>query len=195
MLPDFANILSNPYFAKFFALWQSNRIGEDLPSRQNIKLRELAGFVENMLVYNWDGDTRLTSRIMGEQVAERVKLAPQDVNWMDHIAADMIIASKHWWNDLYNQPCAGAMEYSMSYMDGNCKIGQALFLPVQHANGQLHVYALNQASNVYRVDQPRSSFMIGSDLLKTCFFNIGFGLPGSGGDIISHKISDSAGPA
>lgn len=187
-MQDFADLLQQPEFDRFFKFWQSARQGPELPQRQEISLRELAPYLERMLVYEWDGDAHLGCRIIGSRVEERVNLNTQSINWMDHIAADLIDISKQWWNGLYAQPCAGAMEYSIRYQDGACKMGQCLFLPVRPASGQMQVFALNCVGEVYRLDSAKGSFTIGADRLKTRYFDIGFGLPDDKGDIVVHKI-------
>ena len=189
LLPDFSDLLQQPDFGGFLKVWQSARQGAELPRRQELSLRDMAPYLERMLVYEWDEDARLSSRIMGSDVQERVKLSAQSLNWMDHIAADLVDISKQWWNGLYAQPCAGAMEYSIGYLDGKCKLGQCLLLPVRPVSGQLQVFALNYVDDIYRIDPDPDSLTIGADRLKTCYYDIGFDLPDDAEDIVVHKMN------
>lgn len=187
MFSDLKDIWAMPEFADFWEIWQAAREGGDIPQRRDISLRSLSRHIENMLVYDWDKKSVLSCRIMGGHIQERVKFSDKKTNWMDHIADELVPASKAWWTRLYDQPCAGAMDYSISYLNGHKKLGQGLFLPVRQPNHSIQVYALQFASEIYQVDEPTSRFLIGEDRLKMLFIDIGFGVPDDDDEVVVYR--------
>lgn len=153
-------------------MWLAARSDGAAPRRSDINMRSLAPFLENMLLYQWDGIEHLRCRVMGGNVQDRVQFSPQDTNWIEHIASDLVPASKSWWTELYDRNGAGAMEYSITYTSGDCRMGLALFMPVRHKNEEIHVFSMQAASPVYRVSEQTEGFIIGEDLLRTVHIDI-----------------------
>lgn len=187
MRPELQDILTDPSFADFFAAWQKARGGDDLPNRRDISMRDLAPFAEHMLLYEWDGGTNLHCRLMGASVTDRIKVNATSLNWLDAISHDMLAASIDWWNTVQKTPCAGAMEYSVAYLDGSCKIGQSLFLPVRRRSGDIHILALNAAYGTYQVEPSRDQIKLAGDCLLTSYIDVGFGAPNGSNVVTTHK--------
>lgn len=190
MAPDLVDILEDESFGTLYQVWQRARSGTGLPHQRDIRMQDLAQFAEHLLIYHWDRKGRLTCRLMGDNVAERVKIYRPDINWMELVSRDMIPASTAWWNAVYDTPCAGAMHYSFGYIDGTNRIGQSLYLPVLRQRGETHIMAMNVSYGIYRVDAQRDMMVIGADCLMTSFIDVGFGIPKGRPHVTVHKRLD-----
>lgn len=192
MESDLHTLLKKPGFKEVWHLWLSAHAGGSLPRREDLGMRPFAPYLENMLLYQWDCVDFLRCRVMGGNIQDRVQFGPQDVNWIDRISPDVVPVSKTWWNDLYQRRCAGAMEYSLVYANGDRRMGLALFMPVVSQQGDTQVLSFQEASPVYRLSSPTNMFVIGDEFLRTVHIDVSPEKAVIVGPITEHKRIERA---
>ena len=192
MESDLHKLLNRPGFKEVWHLWLSAHSGGSLPRRENLGMRPFTPYLENMLLYQWDCAGLLRCRVMGSNVQERVQFGPKDVNWIDRVCPDVVPASKTWWNGLYDKSCAGAMEYSLVYGNGDRRMGLALFMPVLSQQTEIQVLSFQEASPVYRLSSPTNKFVIGDEFLRTVYIEVSPQNVVTMGPITEHKRTEQA---
>ena len=170
-------MLEDPLFSSFFQAWEKLRTNGSVPNRSDVKLQDFAPFAADLLIYDLYSPTDLRSRLMGSRVTERVKFHGNDVNWLDLVCPSVRKAGELWWNSLINTPCAGIMQFSTRFLNGTNRLARAMLLPIIGPEGQTLLLTLNQATNVFRVDDAEGKILISADCFQTLYIDIGFGLP------------------
>lgn len=188
MEKDFTRAVKGASFRRFFECWQAARVGNDLPTRKAITLRDFAAFASDLLIYEMPEPGVLHCRLMGEHISNRVKIYDREINWLDLVADDMRPAGVVWWSNLFTLPCAGMMQFSTGFLNGTNRISQAYLLPIQHAQGEVHLLGLAAASLVYADGEPRDRLIISDHCFQTKFIDIGFGMPDDLPDASDHKV-------
>lgn len=191
MEKDFTQIVDAVLFRRFFEAWQKLRVGDALPARKAVSLRDFAPFAADLLIYELPTPDFLNCRLMGSHVSDRVKIGNADLNWFDFIVPDMVEDSKIWWGSLFSTPCAGVMQFSTGFLNGTSRISQAMLLPVQTEQGQIHLLTLSNASSVYAAGEPREKLIILHDCSQVKSIDVGFGLPDGIPERIDYKVLDA----
>lgn len=192
MVEDFTRTVHEFSFRRFFDSWQAARVGDDLPARKAITLRDFAPFVSDLLIYEHPQPGILQCRLMGEHISDRVKIYNRHVNWLDLVADDMHVAGTAWWSSLFAVPCAGVMQFSTGFLNGTNRISRAYLLPIQHAPGVVHLLGLASASDVYETGNPREKLIISEHCFQTKYVDIGFGIPADLPEASDHKVLKNA---
>ncbi len=187
MVEDFTLTVNETSFRRFFDSWQAARVGDDLPMRKAITLRDFAPFASDLLIYEQPEPGVLHCRLMGEHISDRVKIYNRNINWLDLVADDMRQIGAEWWNSLFATPCAGVMQFSTGFINGTNRISRAYLLPVQHAPGVVHLMGLASASDVYEAGQPREALIVSEHCFQSKYVDIGFGIPADLPEASDHK--------
>lgn len=164
-------------FRSFLQTWQEARDGADIPFRNKIKLKEFAGFAENLVIYQRKGRRDLRYRLTGTQVAERVDNIGPEVNLFDFFVPDTLDDAELWWNELFDQPCGGMMDFSMAYPDGAVREVITLLLPIKTETERDMILSLHVIGDLIRLQKPMDHVLVANDYVVGHYFDIGFGLP------------------
>lgn len=171
------DLLAKEPFKTFLQAWQNARDDADIPFRHRIELRAFAGFAENLVIYQRKGRRDLRYRLTGTQVAERVDYIGPDVNLFDLFVQDTLDDAELWWNELFDRPCGGMMDFSMAYPDGAVREVMTLLLPIKTESERDMILALHEIGDLIRVQKPMEHVLVASDYVVGHYFDIGFGLP------------------
>lgn len=170
-------LLANKPFKSFLQTWQEARDGADIPFRSKIKLKEFAGFAENLVIYQRRGRRDLRYRLTGSQEAERVDNIGPEVNLFDLFVPDTLDDAELWWNALFDQPCGGMMDFSMDYPDGTVREVITLLLPIKTETERDMILSLHVIGDLIRLQKPMDHVLVASDYVVGHYFDIGIGLP------------------
>lgn len=172
--------LQSEPFRSFLATWQSLRVGNKLPSRGKIHLRDFVDHLENLIIYERFGPRDLRYRLTGSGVSERVDNIGVEVNLFDLFVPEVHDACEIWWNAVMDAPCGGIMEFSTAFTNGNHRAGMAIALPILSQRGTPLLLALNHMMGIIRVSEPRAQVAFGVDYAIGHYFDIGYGVPPGG---------------
>lgn len=171
------HLLAREPFKSFLQAWQNARDDDDIPFRNRIELRAFAGFAQNLVIYQRKGRRDLRYRLTGSLVSERVDNIGPEVNLFDLFLQDTLDEAELWWNELFDQPCGGLMDFSMAYPDGSVREVMTLLLPIKTKSERDMILSLHEIGSIIRVQKPTEQVHVTSDYAVGYYFDIGFGLP------------------
>lgn len=177
MDPFLEETLQSEPFKSFFAMWQSTRRNNQIPTRQDIHLRDFVDHLENLVIYERRGRRDLRYRLTGSGVADRVENIGVEINLFDLFVPEVHDACEVWWNAVMDQPCGGVMEFSTAFTNGTHRAGIAIALPILSPRGETLLLARNHMMGLLRADEPRESVAFGQDYAIGRYFDIGCGVP------------------
>ena len=128
---NIGDLVVDELFAGFYQTWQNARADNRVPSRQDIRLRDFAQYAGNMIIFERRERRDFRARLVGGLIAERIIKYGREANLFKVFADDILHGADIWFNSLVDVPCAGFMEYSMTYLNGRCKACELLMLPVR----------------------------------------------------------------
>lgn len=192
MIKGFTQIVEDDYVRRFYDTWQKLRVGDDLPTRKSVSLRDFAPFAADLLIYEMPTPGYLRCRLMGSQISDRVKTSDPDINWLDLVAPDMQEIGRTWWDNLFATPCAGVMQFSTCFHNGTSRLSQALLLPVQNKPEEIQLLGLSNGSGVYAAEEARDQILISRDCFQIKYIDVGFGLPPGVAEATDYKVLDDA---
>lgn len=169
--------LAGEPFASFQRAWEAVRTQGDLPSRQDIHLRNFVDHLDNLVIYERRGRRDLRYRLTGSGVAERVDNLGIEVNLFDHFVPEVHEACEEWWNAVMDKPCGGLMEFSTRFSNGTTRAGIALALPIISERGETLLLARNHMMDIIDLGEPCAAPQFGEKYAVGHYFDIGFGLP------------------
>lgn len=164
-------------FAAFWQAWQNARCGNDIPLRNDIKIRDFSQFLPNMIVYDYIGPGDIRYRLAGEAVSDRLGLGGTGMNVFDSFAPDAVELGQQWWTGIMETPCGGVSAFSVAYQNGIHRACEAINLPILGNENQVMVLAMVLAEKIIRVESRRENIRTGLDYSFGHFVDIGFGLP------------------
>lgn len=192
MFPDYKFLLDDPVFAEFFQAWRDARCGAEIPCRKDIKLQTFARYAESLMIFERDSEQELKCRLIGSKLSDRVGAIDNDVNWLDLMASDAKETALEWWRTAFNTPCAGLLQFSVSYPNGNNNLAHALFVPLRSNDGGVHMLGLIRNLGIYRVDPASDALLYGQDFYQATYVDVGYGLPSGHPKSVDFRPMDPA---
>ncbi|MBO6505250.1 MAG: PAS domain-containing protein [Kordiimonadaceae bacterium] len=166
----------DPY-QSYFDAWQKARIGNELPHRRDIGLRDFAAHADNLIIIERRAPGFFGHRLVGSSVVERFGGVDPTTNVLEFHAPDVKDDVQSWMDCLLQTPCAGIAEFSTAYQDGTHRACQALILPIIGPDGAPMIFSLQHAFELIRISEPRDKPCVGLDYSVGHFIDIGWGLP------------------
>ena len=190
---NFSDLIVDEQFIEFHAMWQKLRTDNQLPRREDIKIKDFSEFAGNMAIVERQSRDDLRARLVGGQIAERLEkqgfnldIMP-DINLLKVIDKNARQTFEVWLNALFDTPCVGLAEYSTAFTTGENRAAEMLLLPMRYREDDLLILVLSRMLGVFRMGEPRKYFTAGIDYFQGQFVDIGFGLPDGGAEGIAAK--------